>query len=1162
MVQFTKLKLSGFKSFPYPGEIEIGPGKTGVVGPNGCGKSNLLEALGWVMGETSAKRLRGDGMEDVIFNGTDRKAARTSAEVTLCLKNNDGSAPPPYRDCEDIEVTRRITRGMGSDYSINGKSVRAKDVQLLFADLVSGANSPALVSQGRITAIIQAKPKDRRRILEDAAGISGLHARRHEAELKLRSTTANLERLDDIIGQSDNQLASLKKQARQAVKYRKISDEIQSLEALILAKSWQLAKAKSEASKKAFDSVEGEIREAMQIVSQLASKKADKAATIPELREKEAEKAAIVQRLSIEREQIRRDLERQKNEKRDLENNAKQALDDLNAETERLQSLEDRLSSLSEEKKQLFNENENSGQNRGDLENEIAQLKTQLEQEREHFDQKKQTLMALENEINALQNQKIALESQIANDTEEEKKYRERVETLQSRKNQQTLFDSLKDEIEQKEGKIASSKTKRDSLEDERQGLDIEIGNQQKVINHKQGELNRLEAEIDALQQLLSGDKADQKDYEAIINKIDVDSGYEKALAAAMGEGLDYPLMNEALIYWSKLGAMDLAHALPEGVTPMLDKVNAPDVLARALSQIGVVGSFEQGEALSKQLQAGQSLVSEAGDLWRWDGLVASADAPSPAAVKLKQKNRLSALEKECVEASHAVEKEQTKIEGLESKKTRLDETLSELRETLRGLDQDVQEQRTKLGSMEREYHEIERDLASANTALERILSNKEDSETKLKGIRSDLASKADIAPHKQDIQSLQDKVEGLQTSLREKESQLSHLTRDQDRKDMRLQQIDSMISEAEQNSEQIKTRLETLKERANQAQTKLEALDLSPEAFDEKTEKLGTALHEAQENRRQAQDVLHEAESDLKELEAQWYAAETALNNKRENRASLKADYQNAVEKMESIVQTIAQDFELSPVALIENFELQEALSSNETIESHNQRLQKLKLDRERIGPVNLRAEIEAEELEKEIEQLRYEESELITAIHKLRGAIGKLNKEARERLLEAFSTVDGYFRKLFAELFGGGKAYLQLTDSDDPLEAGLDIYAQPPGKKLQNLSLLSGGEQTLTSIALVFGMFLTNPSPICVLDEIDAALDDANVDRVCNLLDKIAEKGETRFLVISHHRMTVARMDRLYGVTMAERGISQLVSVDLSQGELWMPDEENQAA
>ncbi len=1153
MVQFTKLKLSGFKSFLYPTEIDIGRGKTGIAGPNGCGKSNLLEALGWVMGETSAKRMRGGAMDDVIFNGTNNKAARTTAEVTVCLDNSDKSAPPPYRDTEELEITRRIERGSGSDYFINGKSVRAKDVQLFFADLVSGANSPALVSQGRITGIIQAKPKDRRKILEDAAGISGLHARRHEAELKLRATANNLERLDDVIGTLETQFASLQKQARQAKRYRTISDTIKEQEAITLHIKWSLIKDARSQAKEGFNVVETKIRALLSDTTSLNTKRTEIFSSIPDLRKDEAEKAAAYQRLLIEKESY--DQKRAENTAQiaQLENDIQSLAQDQTRCNERFDAT---TNTLAEKQALLDDATQNDEANQALQQETITLKRDNAQTTLEELDAKRQTLVqevaTARAQRNSLTNQKIGLEGQIAALGGDKKKYEERLETVTLKIKEQTLFDSLKKDIETGEETLKNLETEMNTLDDKRLEADIEISNARAILQTVQSRETKTEAEINALNEILNNNTAND-DQQPVLDMVTVKDGYEKALAHALGDALDNPILEEALIFWSDLGTKNLSQKLPAGVKPLSDFVDAPDVLSRALSQIGVADTKQKAEKALNELSPGQIIVTKDGDYWRWDGLTAHADAPSNAAIKLEQRNRLSELKTALVTCVKDTQKQQASLDKTLNAQEQTTTKLKDLRTSLREKQDEQKTRRSRLGSLEREMTELSQTESSLKASLARIDETITQTHEQLNGVKESLDSLDQNNQKENEAEILNSEIENQRSLIRDLNEQIQELRLEKERKLSLERQLSFEIKTLQDTLSQTQEQLTTIQPRLETLTTRLNVLRQTPDEDQDHLDTMLNALETAQTTKNQASAVLQEQESAVHKLDADIRVSEAKMADMREERAHLNANLKNVEERLHDLRETVLHKFEMEPAHLAERLDLKVNEISAIILEKAESRHQRLLRERENMGAVNLRAEIEADEVELEIDRLTKEQYELTTAINKLRNAIGRLNSEARERLMKAFGEVDAHFRKLFERLFGGGKAYLQLTEADDPLDAGLEIYAQPPGKKLQNLTLLSGGEQTLTSIALVFAMFLTNPSPICVLDEIDAALDDANVDRVFSLLDDMARKGDTRFLVISHHRMSIARMDRLYGVTMAERGVSQLVSVDLSQADLW---------
>lgn len=1150
MVQFTKLKLSGFKSFLYPTEIEIGPGKTGVVGPNGCGKSNLLEALGWVMGETSAKRLRGDAMDDVIFNGTGTKASRSTAEVTLVLDNSKKGAPPQFNSFEELEITRKIERGIGSDYTINGKSVRAKDVQMLFADLVSGANSPALVSQGRITAIIQAKAKDRRRILEDAAGISGLHARRHEAELKLRATSTNLERLEDIVGTMGTQLDGLKKQARLASRYRNLSDHIRNAEATVLYLKWWNNEQNTAKAKQRFNEIESQVRDKLQITTQLSTKQAEFAAKIPDLRKAEVEVATVLQRFIIEKE----NLDQEEARTQQTITNTKQEIARLTSDIEHEQSIlneqKQRIEILSAEKATLENVENNIETIEQNSKEKLANLNTQLRAAEIAHQEVLSRIASKEAQKNSLQNQKIGLEGQIARLENEKIVFDERLEGIKTKIKEQTMFDGLKTKVQECQDKIDTLRQKRDTAEDQKQALDIEQGNARIIYQEAHGNHTKLGAEAHALETILKSGIED--DFVPVLDEIDVQKGYETALAAALREDLNHSSNTGALIYWSNLGDLNNAQNLPNGATPLVNFVKCPAVLMRALSQIGFVENRETGARLAKDLLPGQILVTKSGDIWRWDGLTIKAEAPSSSALKLQQKNRLVELQKDIEKSQKDVDVKKAHLDSFSEKISSNNTLVQELKNDLLTTEREQREAREKLGSLQNELNALMNQQASTDASLDNIKNNIKQAREQLSTVLAQIVEMKDLEKDENEKRASSEKLDSLRQQTNEAQFAYNQLLSESNHRKARLGQVTNEINAAKSTSDRSAARVGEYKTRLDAATEKLTSFENGPDTMSSKRNELMNKIEEIEGKRKEKADILQHAENELRDVDYALKNEEAKLSDFREARAMAQATFQNASENNAVLRQDIFEKFESQPEHLLSTLGLKVDEDDLPSLEKTEDKLSKLIAERENMGPVNLRADIEATEIEEKINTLTKEKEELITAIHKLRGAIGRLNREARERLLEAFGKVDGHFQDLFTRLFGGGKAYLQLTDAEDPLDAGLEIFAQPPGKKLQNLSLLSGGEQTLTSIALVFAMFLTNPSPICVLDEIDAALDDANIDRVCALLDEMAKKGDTRFLVISHHRMTVARMDRLYGVTMAERGISQLVSVDLSQPDL----------
>ena len=858
-MKFKKIKVTGFKSFVDPTEIIIEEGLTGIVGPNGCGKSNVVESLRWCMGETSPKSMRGSGMEDVIFSGTSDRPARNNAEVTISLDNKARTAPAEFNEEEEIQIKRKIEKDRGSEYRINGKEVRARDVQRLFADLSTGAHSPSLISQGRVGALINAKPIDRRAVLEEAAGISGLHSRRHEAELKLKAAETNLQRLKDIMRQLTSQISNLKKQAQQAETYKTISSEINRLEGVVMYLKWYNLKESFEKSNENLQSSESQIQKYTLEVTQATTNQAKANEKIKPLREKEIEAAAKLNRINLERESLDHEEERIKEAKNNLERTIQQIIGDFEREQFQLKDATKDLEILNAKKNHTDNDQG----------------------------------------IHALDNEKIDL-------LKEEK-------------------DQLEAQITDLETNIEQYNTIKNSKRDDWQRTIVSNEN----IMSKQSTLNEVE-------------------------------GYDDT-------------SNWTKIFTEKFYA---------SLTEISQKVS-------------------EAEEISNKAKIAYEKANN--------------DAKDAATLSL------------------------------------------ELREKLR--QKDIEQ---KYSDWTYEFQRLTKSIKSSNEHIEELTLRKKKSEEELK---------------------------------------------------------------------KISNRPEEIAQRRGQL--------IETKGF-------------AETERQFAADRLAEADNELKKIEGSLRGAQNDLANVRESKGRTEATKELAESRLKELDEESQEKFYCKPQDIIQKLEITDDLEAIRfNMERNEAKLERLKQQRETMGAVNLRADLETKEIDDELETMSTEKNELDAAIKKMRESIEELNKEGRTRLLKAFDTVNNHFQDVFVKLFNGGKAHLELVDADDPLDAGLEMMVSPPGKKLQSMSLLSGGEQALTAMSLIFAIFLTNPSPICVLDEVDAPLDDANVERFCNLLDDISAKTQTKFMIITHHALTMSRMDRLFGVTMAERGVSQIVSVDLKRAE-----------
>jgi chromosome segregation protein len=1154
-VQFVRLRLSGFKSFVDPTELVVEPGMTGIVGPNGCGKSNLVEALRWVMGETSAKRMRGGDMDDVIFGGTDKRPARNIAEVALVIDNRRRTAPAGFNDHDEMEVLRRIERGSGSDYRINGKLVRARDVQLLFADNASGANSPALVSQGRIGALINARPTERRQLLEEAAGISGLHSRRHEAELRLKAAEANLTRLDDVVNAMDSRLAGLRKQARQAGRYRSLSEQVRRTEALLLHLRWEAAEAALRQARAGFERAEAVVRDLMGRVVEETARRAEDAAGLPELRQAEASAAAALQRLTLAREQLDAEERRVAEAQAANQRRIAQVATDLARERALAEDAGTALRRLGEESEALI-------EARGEEAMAQEQAAEMLAEARETVDALDRKLTALTEKVAADEARRSALQRQSA---DLDRRLDTAIRRLAEQQAQRAALDAeiaAQPDVAEAEAALDAAEEALDlarerAEEGERAKAEAEaaLAGARGDLQQAESACTRLKAEEAGLRELL--DAAGTGDlFAPLIDAVTVEPGYEAALAAALGDDLTAPLDEAAAVHWRTLPAYADAPPLPAGVEPLAARVSGPPALARRIAHIGVAGSEEEAAGLMPSLRPGQVLVTCDGGARRWDGLSLAAGAPTPAAIRLKQKNRLAEL---ALELAAAEEHADAARDAQDAARRAAEEAAGReraAREEVRSAFAAAGQARDRRAKLAQASAAARSRLAALDEALERQEADRQEAERLALQARDALAGLDEPGETRGRVAELRAELAEARTRQGELQNRHDRLIGEAQARRQRLATLENEARSWRARSEGADERVAELMERAEAARTELEELAGRPlEIAAERTE-LQDLVAEAERARRRASETLKAAEQKLAGTERALKQAETDLAGAREDRIRAEAAVATAGQALSALRERIAEKLDSTPERLRAIAvpdpgpdASPEPLPDPSAVE---QRLEKLVRERDAIGPVNLLAEAEAQEVEGELTTMREERADLIAAIGRLRQGISSLNKEARERLLASFGKVDAHFQDLFVRLFGGGKAYLKLTETDDPLDAGLEIYASPPGKRLQVLSLLSGGEQALTALALLFAVFLTNPAPICVLDEVDAPLDEANVDRFCTMVEDMARRAATRFLIITHHRLTMARMDRLFGVTMGERGVSQLVSVDLRQAEV----------
>jgi chromosome segregation protein len=1494
----TRIRIAGFKSFSEATNVEVLPGLTGIVGPNGCGKSNVVEALRWAMGESSARSLRGGEMDDIIFAGTASRAGRNMAEVTLTLEDAAGLAPPPNEGVADLEITRRIGRGEGSTFKVNGRELRARDVQTLFADIGSGARSSAMVSQGRVSSLIQARPEDRRQVLEEAAGVSGLRARRHEAELKLRQAEQNLARAEDLLGALDTQRQSLQRQARQANRYRNISGLVRAAEgewlALLAARAQaalDVARLRHVEARRAVTEAEAESHAAT-----ISLHTADLA--LPAPRQAEAEARTALERRRVEQEgfgreeararaalaasearlaQITDDLAQAERAARD----AAEALARLAADAATLAAAEAALPAQQEaagEALILAEDAARSAERAAEVATETAahaaarheQLRTALAAAEARARRAEAALARLTEEhdaaIAALVPAATLAESQaalgggetaltdarrarsiadadlataetarsaaddavlmaerdaalaneaLADANRRTRRLAEGLATLDAERasaeadcpHPDTLAqaDALAEaallaaeqaraaqdraELARASAQAAHADARRLLAEGEarraalgaeaaasgtrarraaeqharlcaeRAGAEaMRIGHERleaireiriaaedvegaargrlesaeagrieastalasarKALADTEAEAGMLTAEIEGLSRLVGAAGGNEA---PILNALTLPPGLEAAVAVALGETLESAASSAAARFWRDLPSLPAAQ-LPGDATPLAALVEAPALLRRALGSIGLLPDGGDGDGLHAALLPGQSLVTRAGALWRWDGHVVRAGTPSAAAVRLAQRNRIRLAKVSLGEAMARVQDLRTeaakqlaaeadalvaerearvargeaeralgieraaeakllaeaaavegRIAALEPQITALaierdgaeqlhgeaqaalaalpalalaeaeaarraaaaqasitaeaaareaQRQASDARDQHRAAAQRLQaraaESQGRLAALLPQQVRLTEDLAAAQAAENAALAVQaalpplettrdqaaacieaatsartiavaaeaalSEAEIRLQALREDAARlatrhaeatmregllapqcTAQAAEHAEavealsvalaehaalpDLAQLRNEVEEtrrIAADARAEEATrraaLSALTQE----GARLQERSAAHALDAENwrgrAIAADLRLAELRQRAATATAEVESLAELPEAAAAQRSAAARLLAEAEALHATAARRLAEAETQLRQGQDARHAADAAFAKAREALLRGESAHEAAEAAASAVTARIAERLGDGAQLPPPPEELSDAAEDRA-----RRKVERLIREREEMGPVNLLADTEMTEAEARIAAIGADREEISTAIAKLRGSIGHLNREGRDRLRVIFDRVDTEFRSLFARLFGGGRAHLALVGSDDPLEAGLEIFAEPPGKKLSALSLLSGGEQALTALSLIFAVFRCNPAPVCVLDEVDAPLDDANVERLCDLLDGMAAESGTRFLIVTHHPLTMARMHRLYGVTMQERGVSRLLSVDL---------------
>ena len=1171
-MRFQRLKLTGFKSFVEATELRIEPGLTGIVGPNGCGKSNLLEALRWVMGANSAKAMRGEGMDDVIFGGTGARPARSHAEVALQIDNAERRAPERFNDAAVIEVVRRIQRGGGSTYRVNGVEARARDVQLLFADASTGANSPALVRQGQISELIAAKPSNRRRILEEAAGVSGLHARRHEATLRLNAAEANLARLGDLAGEIEGGLGRLKREARKAEAYKRLSADIRALEAAAWHARWAEAANAATAAEAALAEASARAADAARLSEDAETEAARSAEALRPLREEEMVATAVLQQLTTERERLSREAALAQAEIDRLRSEAKRNDEDAAREDRALADASSMLDRLQRELAQLDRTLDNAPERLPELERRVAELAIR----RAEADAALEALAAQAAAQTArrqaaldrtTQARLIAKSAALRRDGAGDRMKRLSMALEQADREAAALIGV--DDAEVDRGRtvlqraletLAAAREALAQAEREREDAARAEAQARTLSRQAEDELGRVKAEAQGLAQLAASTNG-KTAYPPVLDRVGVPAGLERAVAAAFGEALEAALDSRAPSFW-RAQADRTPHAWPAEVRSLADLVQAPPALTARLQRTGLVARVE-GARLQAELAPGEALVSAEGDLWRWDGFVATAEAPRPAARRLAQRARLLEIEQRLVRLAPTADAAQAAYRTAGERLRAAEQALAAARRAPAAAERAVGDAREAVERHARAAARHEARAQALGEAAARYRPELQEAQNAHR-VAEDEAQQAAAALATAELETASTPsadAAGVTADARRAAAQAreaeggarAELDAERRAQEGRLRRREALVRDEagwRRRAEAAAARTAALEAERARLVDALTAATAAPLALEAQTERLADELTTAGARRDRSARALIDGEACAAAAERHARAAESQTAAAREARAACVARLDAARDRLLATAQQLRDATGLEPQVLGERIAAGAVAIPTDPagLETHLRNLQR---EREALGGVNLRADEEAAEQAQRLTGLRAEAADLAAAIATLRRSIESLNAEGRERLLAAFADIARNFRSLFEALFEGGQAELRLAESEDPLEAGLEIYACPPGKRLAVMSLMSGGEQALTAMALILGVFLANPAPVCVLDEVDAPLDDANVDRFCRLLDEMRRRTDTRFIAITHNPVTMSRMDRLYGVTMAERGVSRLVSVDLRQAE-----------
>ena len=1122
-------------------------GITGIVGPNGCGKSNILDAIQWVMGESRPTSMRSGGMEDIIFAGAGSRAAKSSAEVSLILDNSDFSAPGEFSAEKNIEIVRKLVRDLGSSFKVNGKEYRAKDVQMLFADASSGAQSNALVKQGQVTELINSNPKDRRRILEEAAGISGLYQRRHDAELKLNNTELNVARVSDIVEQLESQIKALERQSRQAKKYKDLGAEISLLEEfLYYLKHKELSEQEGQLEVD-LARITTELEKSVSLASSAMKDRQKIEDEIKPLRGSESkvsgELVRFEEKISV--------MDYQKRLAEDAIDTIQESLKQIEINQAREKSLlEDALA----QKQRLDVENDKLSVEASDLEIE-ERLKSELKSQGLDLSDSEKILEGLGENFARLQERLNAFDLGRKESQEKAQKLRFDLEALNislqeiSSSHQQFSLQLKDDQINLIKRKEELSEAKEILTSYESQNIEAlhEMDDVKRELSQTEGKLAFLNAEC---QNLTSSVAESSKKDNKLVDQLEIQEEHLKAIFSVVSDELEYPEIKEDEdTGWRDIGVAKNLPSLPEGIESLADIISVPEPLLAKFKSVGVVPN-DLGSKLQKVLKMGQTLVSKEGKVWRWDGFVKNQNAiRSSSEINIEHKIKLKAVEEKIKEVQalterlkHSLDDLRKNYQNLQEKKSSSESLVENLKSQIDEFTLEISKSTSELSILDSKKQVIQESISMKKDALNSIFQSDEQ-----EPLRASMMVELEDTKNKYERQKKQ--LEEIRAEYGKKKTEYDQINLKRVSQESRIAAVKIENEGWTERFVKAQERQLLLQERENSLREELISAEKKPHEIKESRISLEREIKELKIKYQMISGNLQQAEGHLKTCFEEEKKLERLVSDQREKRAIIEANSRNIKERLNQLRIELNEALGLTAEKLEENI-IEKPLELK-TLKEVEDKIFYLKRRRDSLGAVNLRAEEDTSELMVQYSTLKTEKEDLSQALEKLSAGIADLNKEGRERLKSAFAEVNENFKKLFKDLFDGGDAMLTLVESSDPLEAGIEIFCQPPGKKLSTISLLSGGEQTLTALSLIFAVFKSNPSPICILDEVDAPLDDPNTLKFCELICEMVKDTGTRFLVVTHNSITMSRMDRLLGVTMVEKGVSQLVSVSLQAAE-----------